>query len=317
MKVSLTDRGAVTRRLGAVGVCLILAACGPQGDSPAVSANGSQSASIPAASPAPGRGCEITSGTYRSPFTDRPDQSVKVFVPPDADRQSPMIVSLHPALGTSESQEITSRFTEYAARAGAIAVYPQAGPEANNTMWVASPKSPDLDFVARVVETMHQGGCSQPDRTYLNGMSMGAMVTSRLICERPELFAGASMVAGVLMPEPGCRIPSDMPIVVVHGRNDRLIRFDGSMPKSFEIFVGPGYTSKRNRAQITRAWAEAKGCDARPRRTSGKRVVIDYSCPGSLTKIMVNPGGHSWDVSRSSEKTSRLIWKSMLGNDAS
>lgn len=251
----------------------------------------------------------MTSGTHID--LGRPGRRTHIYVPAGADSSTPMVISLHGATGFSESHEQVTGFTRMARREKVITVYPQAKGVPPATIWMAYPGSEDIRFIAALAKDLHARNCAQPDRTFVNGFSMGAMVTSRLMCAYPKLFAGAAMVSGVLPPRPGCSLAADTPIVVVHGRHDELIEFDGSMPPRFEAFVGPNYTSSRDRVQIAHLWADAKGCTAHSHRHVSGAVVVDFRCPGASTRVLVHSGEHEWEPPTSEVGTSAFIWRFM------
>ena len=274
-----------------------------------------------ACSPAGQRGaaCDIPAG--ENGFADgRQVRSFRIALPPGgANASTPMVVSLHAMTGDAALQEEVSGFSALGAAEGFIAVYPQGEGLGEEKYWDAAPGSADVQDVAALIASLHDEGCSSPQSTYVNGWSMGAMMTSRLLCERPEIMAGAGMVAGVLPPEPGCRIPGGIAVSIVHSRDDPTVPFDGRLPSDISGRAGgeqsanfPGIT----REAMGRQWALAKGCpDPVPQtvREPGQTVTTWTGCGNAPTVVHIRDGGrHDWNpIGPAMPPTSLTLWRDM------
>lgn len=258
---------------------------------------------------APVTGCTVPPGGHGVPLT----QAYVIRIPGDASRRTPMVVSLHAATGSAGVQEDSTRLSRLGKKRGFITVYPQARPSMSN-IWEAQPASADVSWVSGLIRFLHASGCSAPERTYVTGMSLGAMVTARLACADPQLMAGVGMVGGALPPEPGCRIPGRLKVMIVHGRDDDVVPFDGSLSPDISAFAGGPKLAEfpgRTRMAMARDWALAKGCPA-PRaqltRTSAVSV-LRLSCPGApVVAVSHARTGHSWNSEVAGvESTSRRL----------
>lgn len=280
------------------------------------------------AEPAPP--CTVKSAEHVAFAADGATREYSVRIPPGgATTLTPMVVSLHPlgftldfqrdyslfgpdgagaATGAAEDPDfalgvqaaaVTQRLGD---REGFIAVFPQG----RNGQWDLQMGGSDTAFLPALVEYLHARGCSAPQRTSINGYSMGAMMTSRVICARPDLFTGAAMVSGVYPPPPGCRIPARMSIVGIHGTADQAVYWDGTIPDPLNTVGIESFPW--DRPTMMRMWAEAKGC-ARP--ITGSWFVIavtEYTgCAGSTTHMVgVYGGAHGWSMGGMS--ASEYIW---------
>ncbi len=278
--------------------------------------------------------CTVPSGLVTTYVSGGLQRTYLIRVPNGAGPHTPMVMSIHGALGTAQGMQKVTGFTENSTpsppdqapvenmaaaevstmsslgdREGFIAVFPQARADWGY-VWDASPNSVDVQFVRELTEYLHRSGCSTSARTSVNGFSMGAMMSSRLMCVRPDLYSGAAMVGGVLNPLPECPIPPDKEILTVHGLRDSVVPFDGSLSANLAALAGPGSVSRVNRRDITLAWARAKDCPSPGWTTPGANEFTDLSCPRSSTAAVVGLDmGHTFD--NPWLNTSKLIWASM------
>jgi poly(3-hydroxybutyrate) depolymerase len=208
-----------------------------------------------------------------------------------------LVVSLHGATGSARGQETTSTLSGR----GFIALYPQGRGAPASAMWDASPRSSDVLFLATLIDFLHRSGCSSPDRTIVTGFSMGAMVTARLACARPRLARGIAMVAGVLPPLPGCRIPRRTQILIVHGRDDTNVPYDGSLSDTLQLFAGGRRLSDfpgRTRSAMAIDWGRAARCVpggsvvSRREEVAVRRVRC---ADGKVVAVTYDRTGHAWD----------------------
>ena len=264
--------------------------------------------------------CSVASGSDRTFESGGVTRTYDIRVPAGADATTAMVLSLHPMRQTSAHQSEVSglnakpvdpAMVEPLARKGTerlgdtegfIVVFPQA----KDNEWDLRPAGYDVRFLAALTADLHARGCSSPADTSVNGYSMGAMMSARLVCAAPELFSGLGMVAGIYPPTPGCRIPATTSVVGLHGTDDWLVTWDGWVwpvleDAGIEIFP-------YDRAQMVRMWAEAKGCAIPVRATFFAVVVDEYvGCPGSTTHMVTFAGGnHTWDSH--GVDASRYLW---------
>ncbi|MCB0916099.1 MAG: hypothetical protein H6525_00050 [Actinobacteria bacterium] len=277
--------------------------------------------------------CQLPTGLLEFTSGDQP-RTYLIQFPAAAGPATPMVISMHGAGGTAPGQQLVTglsedepapdadgpvggtrvaaevaAFASLGTREGFIAVFPQARAE-DSYIWDAAPDSIDVDFVVQLTEYLHAQGCSSPAITSVNGFSMGAMMTSRLMCVRPELYSGAAMVGGVLNPTAQCQVPPDKEILVVHGAADTVVPLDGSLNPYLEAAAGPDSVSTVDRVGIAANWASNKDCPSPGWTTPGWNRVTDLSCPRSTTLAVVGlVMAHTWDSP--GINTSRLVWAAL------
>lgn len=258
--------------------------------------------------------CQLTSGKVTNYVFEGKARTFKVVMPRGSTSASRFFVTMHGATGTAEVME------KVVGLPGGVGVvlYPQATGVSPATIWNATPGSEDVRFVAALVEQVHMYGCGSPDTTSISGFSMGAMMTGRVLCSRPNLFASAVMVAGALPPPPGCRINPRTSIMVMHGTSDYTVPYDGTLSLWLSVFAGGADVSVYpgvNRAQMAALWQRAKGCEpASPQPAPAALMIFDYtSCGTAPTRAVAWIfGGHTWDPpGRPGLTTDQLI--SVLG----
>lgn len=258
--------------------------------------------------------CQIASGDGRTIVVDGVARRYDIRVPSGSGPTTPLVMSLHSSGGNSSGQQAVSGFSglegdlvrnSAVARASTatlgererfIAVFPQAAESAKGRQWDLRPTGSDVRFLVALTNELHRQGCSSPTSSSVNGYSMGAMMTARLICAAPTLFSGAGMVAGIYPPTPGCRIPSSMSIVGLHGTTDWLVQWSGWMWPALEELGMESFPY--DRAEMIRMWAQAKGCATSVRSSRGSVVVDEYvGCTGSTTHMVRFIGGdHTWNT---------------------
>jgi polyhydroxybutyrate depolymerase len=154
----------------------------------------------------------------------------RAIVLPARERAAPTVIVLHGAATTASLTAGWSGFAEAAARHGFAAVFPQG----IFTVWNDGrrdgfAKADDVGFLRALVGKLVGRGIADPRRVYLAGISNGGMMTLRMLCEHPELFAGAGTVVASMPSLVGatCRIDKPMPVVMFNGTADPVVPYKG------------------------------------------------------------------------------------------
>lgn len=222
------------------------------------------------------------------------------IVMPAGQTPAPTLVVLH---GATISADLTLRwsgFAEAAAAHGFAAVFPEGIYRLwNDARGDKLSSSDDVGFLRQLNKELVGRGVADPARIYIAGISNGGMMTLRMLCEAPELYAGAATVIANMPAEAGasCQLKKPMPVVMFNGTADPLVPYRGG---------GVGLTGSRGNvwaAERTAAFiAHANGCSAPAERavgTSGggpiKVMRLDWSGCSSgrtVTLYRVEGGGH-------------------------
>ena len=221
-----------------------------------------------------------------------------LFSPPDASANAPVVFALHGAGGTAVGMQRFTGLNEVARDEGFHVVYPQGVDNVwNDGRDVEGRGADDVAFITALVAEIDQR--LSPEKRFITGVSNGAFMTWRLICEGTTLFSAAAPVIGgraVSMTE-SCAPAGPLPMMIVQGTDDPLVPYEG------------GNVAGDDRGQVepteeTLAFMQTNNaCD--PEATSVENLddVDDgtsitrtrwTSCTAPLEELRMNDGGHTW-----------------------
>jgi polyhydroxybutyrate depolymerase len=181
--------------------------------------------------------------------------------------------------------------------------------------WDTQIDSPDVDFLARVLDDAERSLCVDRKRVYATGFSEGGFMASTLACSLPDRIAAVAPVAG-LRDVPGCSTARPVPVVTFHGTDDTFMLYDGGIgPDMADLPAPDGSDGKLGDVladddslipgspddavpDIAGAWAERNGCEGEPDEgpVADDVSLIEFSCPAGASVVLyrVREGGHTW-----------------------
>jgi polyhydroxybutyrate depolymerase len=143
---------------------------------------------------------------------------------------APTLIVLH---GATISADLTARwsgFAEAAGKKGFVAAFP----EGIYRLWNDGrndglANADDVGFLRQLTAKLVERRIADPGRVYLAGMSNGGMMTLRVLCEAPELFAGAATIIANMPANvgAGCKLSKPMPILMFNGTADPIVPYKG------------------------------------------------------------------------------------------
>jgi polyhydroxybutyrate depolymerase len=145
--------------------------------------------------------------------------------------RAPTVIVLHGALVSAEFTLSWYGFVEEGVRHGFATVFPRGidllWNDGRNAAWTST--ADDVGFLRRLVRALVARGVADPARLYLAGVSNGGMLALRMVCEAPELFAGAGVIIASMPTDvgAGCRLRQPMPVIMFNGTADPLIPYGG------------------------------------------------------------------------------------------
>lgn len=185
------------------------------------------------------------------------------------------------------------------ARRGAVVVYPDGLAREWNSVRKAVMLSrrvkrvDDVGFLRALIEHLVATWSLNPRRVFVVGFSLGGQMAIRLLCDAPDLLAGAALISSTL-PAPSNRVCSDrpplpVPVLTFHGTADPLALWRGGVvglrtsPIHDHAFFGKGpHLSAPN---TLRWFAARNGIETPPsfrwiRTPGGWAGRTDYRQPG-------------------------------------
>lgn len=227
----------------------------------------------------------------------------RLFLPPGTGKTpAPAFVILHGGESGAEQQERYSRFDDFAASHGLVAVYPQGiGKHWNDGRKNGQQSTADdVAFIRTMIGALTAEGIVDRGRVYTAGISNGGFMALHLACTIPELLAGVGVIAASQPADALCPLPRPMPVIFFHGTADRFVPFEGG-----PIGRGPGNRGiALSQTDTVAFWQKENRCGPADRKTlpqkdasSGMRVTVEtYSCPPGqgLENVIIEGGGHTW-----------------------
>ena len=221
---------------------------------------------------------------------------------PDARGPRPAVFVFHGAGGTAERVRGYTDIT--LSEEGWVEVYP----DAIGRLWSDGRASlaggglrrgNDVGFIRALVAELVAEGRVDPTRVFFTGPSNGGAMTLLVLCQAPELAAGAAVH---IMTQPvglDCPPGPPVPLMFVLGTHDPLVPFGGGVIR----FRGRDRAGVRSANETLAFYAARNRCEGASERPladrdpdDGTRVrLVDYrGCAAPLFAFIVEGGGHSW-----------------------
>ncbi|MEM1276281.1 MAG: hypothetical protein AAGH74_07135 [Pseudomonadota bacterium] len=241
----------------------------------------------------------------------------QALIDANADLQdAPVLVVLHG--GLAGPRTVRRRSGVGLAREGWVVLWPSALGDWNDGRVDADgeayDKADDIGFLRKLIDDLAQAGIADPRRVYFAGPSIGGIMVLRLICDAPELLAGAA-VAIASLPEGGsCKDGPPRPILYIHGTDDGIMPPDGGRIGGWSPLIRDrGWVEPV--AKTMARLAGRNGCDGFREARLIDRVPDDAStvlwrsyegCDAPLEHYIIEGGGHTWPGSGRS-RLSRIV----------
>ena len=253
-------------------------------------------------------------------------RTFRVHVPEGLNETAPVpiVVGLHPFLGTGRIASRTMNFEPVADREGFIVVYPDGIQRAWRYASVENPGAPlrsgvdDVKFLRALIEHMKATHNIDPRRVYVTGYSNGGFMSHRIANDMSDVVAAIAPVCATLTEEAAAAYapPRPVPVVMICGVDDPLIPWEGGT-----LNQGPRASTQVLSAEASAArWAALNGCNAEPTRTllddvepnDGTRVerIAFDGCHESADVVLygIQGGGHTWPGTKA-RNLERLLGK--------
>ncbi|HKW74166.1 MAG TPA: PHB depolymerase family esterase [Terriglobales bacterium] len=227
-----------------------------------------------------------------------------LHVPKNIDRskETPLVISIHPAATWPAVQESISRWNDLADEHGFIVVYPAGsgaffgGFGAGPHVWPGGRDlERDVKFISDLINKLQAAYNIDPRRIYANGMSNGGAMAVALSCVLPDRIAAVGAVAAALPPTPGrdeCGHSEPIPTVLFHGTADKMAPYQGGKSP-----IAPGPFP--NIQDWTALVAQRNQCKDTPIETRispmiRRRAYTNCANNADVILYTIEHGGHTW-----------------------
>lgn len=141
----------------------------------------------------------------------------------------PLLIVLHPFLGSAAQMEALTGFSLIADRDYFVVAYPEGIGRRWNSDIAAVDGVDDVGFIDAVIDDVGREFTIDMERIYVVGASNGAFMTYRLMCELGWRFAAAGVVMGTMPVDvcEACMPAKAIPLMMIHGTADPVVPFLG------------------------------------------------------------------------------------------
>lgn len=217
-----------------------------------------------------------------------------------AGQRAPLIVALHPFLGTPRSMSRTTGFDALARQNGLVVVYPEGKRRRWNDGRSPRNRVDDVGYLSDLIAKLIADGSAGPKRVFVAGFSNGGGMAMRLACDRPDLVRGIAVIATKLPSAYPCRGGPAVPAIFFHGTADPIAPHGGRP-------AGSRLGATLSADETLAVWSARNGCrGAEPSRKVDRRddgtsaEIIRYQgCSDELTHVVIDGHGHGWPGSSS------------------
>lgn len=253
------------------------------------------------------------------------DRSFIVVVPESAKRgeRLPTVIALHGALMSGKSMKKIFGMDGLAERDKFAVVYPDGFRRRWNDGREGGGRPDDVRFIRRLADHLVRSGLADPKRLYLVGVSNGGMLTYRVACEAPGVFAAyAAVIAN--MPE---RVAEDCPargggapMLIINATDDPVVPWEGGEIGRFwrrgEVLSTPDTVAFWRRYNRCSGQSQMKPLPDKDRR-DGSTVLAkqfgDCRSDAAVVLLTVEGGGH---LPPGADIGNRPLLQSILGGPA-
>jgi len=214
-----------------------------------------------------------------------------------------LVINLHGAGMNGDQQAALTGYDAVADRYGFVVAYPDgidmSWADGRGASLPDRQRVDDVGFLAALIERLSQEYRIPPGRVFVTGMSAGAFMANRLVCDRADLVSAIAPVSGTLGAGFPCAPSRPVSVMAVHGTADPVVPFEGGP------MVGRGGPSTIVSAPaLVERWREINRCPGPlvndPAATGEIQEMSATGCAGDTEVVLVriNGGGHTWPAGR-------------------
>ena len=250
--------------------------------------------------PDPGAASPLTAC---APLSDNPGSlAFFEFIPPNLAPPAPLVVVVHGCTQTAAGYDAASGWTTLAARHGFALLFAQQD-RSNNAQGCFNWFEPgdtrrgggEAQSIARAVAAVVAAHRLDAARVFVTGLSAGGAMASALCAAYPDVFAGASIIAGLPAGSAASvnaalgamRVPPSVDGPRLGDRVRAASRFDGPWPRVL-IWHGDADTTvvPANADALAAQWCDVHGVIAAPvQRVDGLDTVTRWANAGGVVVV--------------------------------
>ncbi len=230
---------------------------------------------------------------------DGTQRSFRIYRPAQVTQPVSVVVVLHGGGGSAATAEAAYGWDRAADRHGFVVAYPESLGQAWNAGSCCgraqTVDADDVGFVTAVVAELLGEEPLDPDRVYLTGFSNGAMLSYRIACEAPGVFAAIAPVSGTQLVD--CADARPVSLLAIHGTSDPSVPYDGGPGSGVGNVDGPSAPT------VNEFWRTVDDCAEPSDQRSGAITRSTATCPSGRTVelITIDGGAHHWPGSVTSQ----------------
>ncbi len=269
------------------------------------------------------RHAAVTSNAEKSIMVDGLERTFLVHKGKSCNSQkAPLIMALHGGMGNANFMmtKVTS-LNNFADKHGFIVVYPNGTGGrfrrlANKRTWNAGEccgmavkkNVDDVKFLSLLIDKMIKEYGADKERVYITGMSNGAMMAYRMMCEASEKITAIIPVSGTLALDQ-CPDGRNVKVFHIHGDSDTNVPFIGG--SGLRSVSGHSHKSV---PETIREISKNRQCYEDSILQIGRNTMRVKHCEngGDISLLIIKNGGHCWPGSQrcSSEVSAeKVLWK--------
>ena len=208
----------------------------------------------------------------------------------------PLLIVLHGVTQTGSGIMNITGFNSIAESDNFIVCYPDGiNASWNADMDIINSQVDDLGFIEELSIYMQNNLNTDPTKQYLTGISNGAFMCHKILCESTQCYAGAATVAGTMSHSvsQNCNPQNNTDILHIHGTLDAVVSYNGSPSTGISV------------DELMDTWKSFYNCNETPNIDQMPNInILDLSyaerhrylnCDNAeLEHIKVIGGGHQW-----------------------
>lgn len=239
----------------------------------------------------------LTAGCAGSPSieVDGLQRTFVLHVPLNLSAPAPLVLVLHPFLGSGRQMQRGTGLDAVANREGFIVAYPNGRQRRWNVGAFGEGGVDDVAFLDALIDHIAAHHPVDRSRVYLTGGSNGGMMAQYYTCVRPERVAAVAPIFGTLPRATAALCPPGppKPALFIHGTEDPVLPYEGGGEGAvLSVEENVAFWTARNGCPGTTAEAalpDTDPCDG----TTTRRVAFT-GCGADVELYIVEGGGHTW-----------------------